>query len=158
MCSASASSNVRDDVQARDPLSNVIFSKLEQNDAELAFKNRVPGRHTFCLTLAKKSAHRSNRAARVVRLDILVNHTYDHDKITEDHLDELIGDVSVLGERVQKLMSEIRRFKYREVRHRQTVESTKARVLRYAIIKVVVVVGLAALQPLILSTFFKERV
>jgi hypothetical protein len=143
-------------LQARDPDENVIFSKLEQNDAELAFKNRVPGRHSFCLTLSKKSAHRSNRAARVVQLDILVNHTFSHDRITEDHLDELLGDVSVLGERVQKLLSEIRRFKYREVRHRQTVESTKKRVMTYALLKVAAVLGLAALQPVILSTFFKD--
>lgn len=57
---------------------------------------------------------------------------------------------------MQKLLSEIRRFKYREVRHRQTVESTKKRVLTYALLKVAVVIALAALQPVILSTFFKE--
>lgn len=48
-------------MQVRDPESTVIFSKLEQNDAELMFKTRVAGRHTFCLTLSRKSAARSKK-------------------------------------------------------------------------------------------------
>ena len=138
-------------------MSTVIFSKLEQNDAEFAFKTRQPGRHSFCLTLSKKSSGRHHVATRVVQLDVLVGNTYAHNKITEDHLDELISDVSVLKELVQKLLSETRRLRFREERHRRTVESTDRRVRRYAYLKVAVIVGIAIMQPIILSRFFKDK-
>ena len=52
---------------------------------------------------------------------------------------------------------QMRRFKYREARHRRTVESTDRRVRRYAVIKLAIVAVIAMCQPLILSQFFKER-
>ena len=94
-------------LQANDPDGNVIFSKLEQNDAELAFKTRAAGRHAFCLSLARASAGRASRAARLVQLDILVGTVYEHDKITEEHLDDMMADISALSGRVQKLLSEV---------------------------------------------------
>jgi p24 family protein beta-1 len=143
-------------VQARDPQSTVIFSKLEQNDAELSFKNRIPGRHSFCLTLSKKSWTRS-RIARHVHLDILVGQTWTHNKITEDHLDEMFDDISNLGELIQKLMSEMRHFKYREARHRQTVESTSRRVIVYTVLKLVVIALIVVAQPLILMWLIQSK-
>ena len=143
-------------MQARDPQSTVIFSKLAQNDAELAFKNRMPGRHSFCLTLSKRSRGRA-RVAYPVQLDVMVGQTWSHDKITDDHLDDMMGDVSDLAERVQKLMAEMRSFRYREARHRRTVESTRRRVLTYAVVKLAVIAAIVVAQPLIIVRLFKEK-
>jgi hypothetical protein len=92
-----------------------------------------------------------------VRLDIIVGQTWTHNKITEDHLDELFGDISVLGELVQKLRSEMRHFKYREARHRQTVESTNRRVLVYTLLKLVVISLIVVAQPFILIRLIKSK-
>lgn len=143
-------------VQARDPRSTVIFSKLAQNDAELAFKNRMPGRHSFCLSLSKRSRTRA-RVAYPVQLDIMVGQTWSHDKITDDHLDDMMGDVSDLAERVQKLMAEMRAFRYREARHRRTVESTRRRVMTYSLVKLAVIALIVIAQPLVIARLFKEK-
>ena len=94
--------------------------------------------------------------ARTVRLDMLVGRTFDHDKITDDHLDELIGDVSDLGEWLQRLLTEVRRLRFREERHRATVDSTSRRVQTYAVIKLLLVTLIAAAQPFVLSRLFKD--
>jgi hypothetical protein len=87
----------------------VIFSKLELNDAELNFKNKVAGLHTFCIKLSRKSrtlAHgisspRVKNHVRTVTVDIQVGKTLHHDRAREDDVAFIMNEVSNVQREVQ---------------------------------------------------------
>jgi hypothetical protein len=86
----------------------VIFSKLELNDAELNFKNKVAGLHTFCLKLSSRSrtvAHRvlpsrAKKQPRMVAVDVQADKTLHHDRARE-------GDVAFIMEKVSDVQREV---------------------------------------------------
>jgi hypothetical protein len=151
-------------VQVRDPDSTVIFSKNEIDTAELAFKNQISGKHTFCFSVSAKSrtpadsigSPRAQGPLRSLQVDILVGETWDHERVTDEHVDELMENISVLQQKIQRLRSEVRHLRFREARHRETVESTGRRVVRYALAKMLVIIAVAVGQPMILAILFKD--
>lgn len=48
-------------------------------------------------------------------------------------------------------------LKFREIRHRKTVQSTARRVLRYSLGKMVVIIVIAIAQPAIIAVFFRRQ-
>jgi hypothetical protein len=90
----------------------VIFSKLELNDAELNFKNKVAGLHTFCLKLSSRSrtvAHRvlpsrAKKQPRMVAVDIQVDKTLHHDRAREGDVAFIMDEVSDVQREVQVLL------------------------------------------------------
>lgn len=93
-------------MQARDPLSEVVFSKLELNDAELNFKNKVAGLHTFCFKVSQRSRTNSDsissprvkKPMRTVTVDVQLA---DHDKVREDDVDNIMVEVKDVQRKVQ---------------------------------------------------------
>lgn len=96
-------------LQVRDPRSAVVFSKLELNDAELNFKNKVAGLHTFCIKLSNKSKTHSDtissprvkRQLRTVTIDVQTRGAFIHDRVREDDVTDLLQEVSDVQLRVQ---------------------------------------------------------
>lgn len=96
-------------VQARDPRSEVVFSKLELNDAELNFKNKVAGLHTFCLKLSSKSrtsadsisSPRVKKKLRTVTVDVQVGEMLSTDRVLGDDIDQMMEEVTDVQQRVQ---------------------------------------------------------
>jgi emp24/gp25L/p24 family/GOLD len=104
-------------VQVRDK-ETVIFSAVSVEDEEFVFHSKTAGKHAFCLTASAKSKRTRGRKWIPMQIDITVGETWSHDRVITEHLDDLMDDISDLGEQIQRLHSDISHFKYREARHR----------------------------------------
>jgi emp24/gp25L/p24 family/GOLD len=105
-------------MQAQDSKSNIIFSAQSVIDDEFEFRSKAPGVHTFCLITSGKSKRARGRRWIPVQIDITMGETWNHDRVTQEHLDELLEDISYLSEQIQKVHSDLIHFKHREMRHR----------------------------------------
>eukprot|EP00892_Ulva_mutabilis_P005694 jgi/Ulvmu1/3497/UM162_0004.1 len=153
------------DIVVSDPEGSEIYSRQEIDTAEISFTNRIEGPHRFCFTVNAKHASlgsgiaspRVGKKLREVSVDIIVGEVWTHERVLTEHLDTLMESISDLKIRMQKLKSEVRYLKFREIRHRKTVKSTAKRVTRYALGKMVVIIIIALAQPIIIAVFFQRQ-
>lgn len=98
-------------LQVRDPRGAEIYTKDEVDIAEVSFKNQLVGPHTFCFTVSAVNTNmgsgiaspRVGKRLREVSFDIQVGETWTHERVTTEHVDSLMEDISALKTRIQKL-------------------------------------------------------
>lgn len=150
------------DVMARDPLSEVVFSKLELNDAELNFKNKVAGLHTFCFKVSQRSRTNSDsissprvkKPMRTVTVDVQLA---DHDKVREDDVDNIMVEVKDVQRKVQRLAGTVVHLKMTGAQHHEVVVSKNRTVTFCSVGKLVILLVMFAVQPVVLNAWFSKR-
>jgi hypothetical protein len=146
-------------LQVRDPTNQVIYSKTEVSEAELEFRNNMPGLHSFCFSVAHRSrtaadgmsSPRVTKPQREVNVDILLGKPVKHDRVTFDDVGDLMEDVSLVQNRLQELRSEVRHLRVTGAQHHECVLRKNRRVSQYSLGKMLVLLVMAIAQPYMLN-------
>lgn len=98
-------------LQVRDPRGTEIYKKDAVDVAEASFKSQLAGPHTFCFTVSAVNTNlgsgiaspRVGKRLREISIDIQVGETWSHERVTTEHMDSLMEEISALKTRIQKL-------------------------------------------------------
>lgn len=131
-------------------------------DGKVIYNTRGKEGHRFELLVDEAGSHSlcfTNQASRTHKLYYTahVGHTWEHTKATKAHLDPAHEYAANLKHRVGEVLEEIRYQKKREQRHRRTMESTDSRMIGYAFLEAVCLIGASLYQGYYLRSLFSKK-
>jgi len=84
--------------------------------------------------------------------------TTDFAKVArEEHLNKMEVEALKIQRNLEEVVRDLEHFKLREERHRDTNESTNARVTWFSVVSMVVIVAIGSWQLLYLRRFFTQK-
>ncbi|XP_066259200.1 transmembrane emp24 domain-containing protein eca [Euwallacea similis] len=144
-------------VDIRDPDDKTILSRIYSSEGKISFTSHIPGEHVICM-YSNSSAWFGGSQLRV-HLDIQVGeHAINYGEVVQkEKLSELQLRVRQLLDQVEQITKEQNYQRYREDRFRQTSESTNSRVLWWAVLQTIVLIGMGSWQMRHLRKFFEAK-
>ncbi|XP_066141392.1 transmembrane emp24 domain-containing protein eca [Euwallacea fornicatus] len=144
-------------VDIRDPDDKTILSRVYSSEGKISFTSHIPGEHVICM-YSNSSAWFGGSQLRV-HLDIQVGeHAINYGEVVQkEKLSELQLRVRQLLDQVEQITKEQNYQRYREDRFRQTSESTNSRVLWWAVLQTIVLIGMGSWQMRHLRKFFEAK-
>eukprot|EP00897_Mesotaenium_endlicherianum_P005231 jgi/Mesen1/4736/ME000241S03768 len=146
----------RDDLAAIDfwitsPHGNKQYEVKEQSEGTFQFMADWSGQHQFCM-------ENQEHLAETVEFNFNVGHVHKREELaTDEHMAEMMHQVDVINLEIGTIQQDQAYFRGREMRRRRTNESTNKRVLYYALLETVVLIGASALQVYVLKHMFERR-
>eukprot|EP00792_Barthelona_sp_PAP020_P005108 TRINITY_DN2500_c0_g1_i1.p1 TRINITY_DN2500_c0_g1~~TRINITY_DN2500_c0_g1_i1.p1 ORF type:complete len:215 (-),score=61.70 TRINITY_DN2500_c0_g1_i1:59-661(-) len=141
------------DVRVWSPEESMIYAADRRHDGEFSFTAVTPGTYRFCF-----GNHMSKMTPKLVQFHL--HNDDDHTKggfAKDSDLTPLEQSVINLRDELRAITEEQQYMKARERRHRNTTESTNARVLWYSFLEAIVLVCVSLWQIFYLRRMFEKR-
>ncbi|KAK7280065.1 hypothetical protein RJT34_25127 [Clitoria ternatea] len=140
------------DFTVTSPSGNTVQNIKGTSGDKFEFKAPVHGMYKFCF-------HNPYSTPETVSFYIHVGHIpTEHDLAKDEHLDPINVKIAELREALESVVTFQKYLKAREVRHRQTNESTRKRVVFYTLGEYFLLAGVSALQVLYIRRLFSKSV
>ncbi|KAK9446733.1 emp24/gp25L/p24 family/GOLD-domain-containing protein [Limtongia smithiae] len=137
------------DFWMNDPRNTVLKAERDVNHGEFTFSAQFPGRYTYCF---------SNEASGFVSKEVGFNvHGVVYVDAAEAPADPLAAEIHGLSMLVGQVKDELEYLLIRERMHRNTAESTNARVKWWSLFQIGVVAGSGVFQVYYLKRFFEVK-
>lgn len=146
----------RDDAATLDftitnPVGDMIYQRNDAAEDNFQFVSTWAGEHKFCF-------HNKEHLSETVQFDIQIGHHTNRKEIAkDDHVALLMADLEVIAMHVGEIQADQAFFKGQELRARRTSESTRRKLVYYAIMETFILIGASALQVYFLRRMFEKR-
>ena len=140
------------DLRVYGPDLRFVYEEERQKEGNFQFKAIASGSHKLCFgnTMSMVSG-------KTVSFNTYTGHSLlPLDAAKQSALSPLEQEVMQVSERVYAVHDVAVYLKYREVRHAQTLESTKSRVLWFSILELVSLIAVSAFNLLFLRQLFER--
>ncbi|KAJ3432453.1 transmembrane emp24 domain-containing protein [Anaeramoeba flamelloides] len=135
------------------PTGKPLYTGEKENEGKFTFVSEDEGEYQFCF-----GNEMSTLTSKEVNLNIrLGTRSQKSDIAKKRHLTQLETGVIELQEGLQKILSEQHYLMIRERRHRNTTESTNARVLWWSFLEAFLLMAMAIAQIYYLKRMFKVQ-
>ena len=140
------------DIRVYGPDLRLVYEAERQREGNFQFKATASGSHKLCF---------GNTMSMVSGKTISFNTYTGHsllplDAAKQSALSPLESEVMGVSERVYSVHDVAVYLKYREVRHTQTLESTKSRVLWFSLLELLALIAVSAFNILYLRQLFER--
>mmetsp|Transcript_3266 Transcript_3266/g.5376 ORF Transcript_3266/g.5376 Transcript_3266/m.5376 type:complete len:220 (-) Transcript_3266:734-1393(-) len=142
------------DLLTLSPTGKIVHDIHDREDDLFNFNAEEAGKYRFCLRL--HSNHKAGHFGKISWELLIALNVEDKDHANAQEVHEIWKQVNRVDTEIQRLKTTQRYFQMREERHRFTVESTKRRILGYAILRSMVVVLVSASQVLLIRWLFNK--
>lgn len=131
------------------------MSQKSSSNGDFTFSALDSGEHKFCITPSY-----SDKKARIrVFFDLALAGSEIIDSKRKDEVSVLVNQIKTLSNKVQQIQMEQKLMREREESFRDQSESTNAKVVRWSIIQVIVLLATCGWQLTYLKSFFiKQKV
>eukprot|EP01118_Nematostelium_gracile_P014499 TRINITY_DN5667_c0_g1_i1.p1 TRINITY_DN5667_c0_g1~~TRINITY_DN5667_c0_g1_i1.p1 ORF type:complete len:208 (-),score=33.01 TRINITY_DN5667_c0_g1_i1:600-1223(-) len=146
------------DLRVHGPNNEQIFAGMQFEASNYEFVARSSGVHSICW-----NNEMSRWTAKVVEFEVLVDGkligstTSETDVVTPGVLSPLEDSISKIGQYLDNIKGDQKYFRGREQKHRDTAESTNARVFWYSVVESAVLVAISLGQVFYLRRFFEIK-
>eukprot|EP00163_Fabomonas_tropica_P024617 TRINITY_DN4243_c0_g1_i2.p1 TRINITY_DN4243_c0_g1~~TRINITY_DN4243_c0_g1_i2.p1 ORF type:complete len:199 (-),score=57.39 TRINITY_DN4243_c0_g1_i2:123-719(-) len=139
------------DVTIYEPDGRLIFEATRESEGKFAYVSSTSGLFKFCF-----SNEMSTMTSKSVNFQIIHGHEINSPAKAQ-HLNAIEQSVVKLTDQSNNLMSELKYFRARERAHRNTTESTNARVLWWSFFEAACLVSMSMWQIYYLRRFFEVK-
>lgn len=131
---------------------DTIYTRHDSTEDNFQIVIGPAGDYKFCF-------HNKEHLAETVQFDLHMGHhtTNRKDIAKDDHVAVLMADLEVIAMHVGEIQADQAYFKGQELRARRTNESTRRKLVHYAIMETLILVGASALQVYVLRRMFEKR-
>ena len=127
-----------------------VYNALRKSEDRFEYVTRSAGTLRTCFK--NKGKHDS-----VISYSAHLGHEWDHEKATAQHVDPTYERLNNVESRVGNLMEEVRYHERRAKRHMYTARTVNGRVLRWALLEAVIMVGASYYQFYYVKQLFDKR-
>ncbi|KAJ6846710.1 transmembrane emp24 domain-containing protein p24beta3 [Iris pallida] len=140
------------DLVVTSPGGNTVHTMKGTSGDKFEFKAPRGGMYKFCF-------HNPQRTRESVSFYIHSGHIPNEHQIAKDeHLDPINVKIAELREALESVTAEQKYLKAREARHRYTNESTRSRLIFYAVMEYLILAGASAVQVVYICSLFSKSV
>jgi len=130
-----------------------VYTVQKETEGRFTFISHESGVYRFCFSNAMSTV-----TPKTVSFNLMLGEGSRRDQVAKsEHLSPLEKSVMALSEGLQQIQAEQEYMKMRERTHRNTSESTNARVLWWSLIEAAALVAMSVLQILYLRNFFEGK-
>jgi len=140
------------DLKITAPDARIVYEGVRETEGKYTFNTYSPGLYSFCF-----SNRMSTLTPKTVSFIITIGESTNNDVAKREHLTPLENSIMQLSEGVTAIQAEQDYMKIREQAHRNTNESTNARLLWWAIFEALVLVAMSVWQVYYLRRFFEVK-
>lgn len=147
----------------KSPTGQIEYDETKEKQGDFSFAAARGGEYEFCF-----SNDMSTFAGKSVEFDVQTTNDYEAEagvyaptlraelpvNIAAEGADKVEGFVSNLEASSSQLLKTLRYYKTRNNRNESTVQSTESRIFWFSVLDCVLMVGMAALQVIIVQLFF----
>eukprot|EP00033_Pygsuia_biforma_P001057 GCRY01001204.1.p1 GENE.GCRY01001204.1~~GCRY01001204.1.p1 ORF type:complete len:228 (+),score=14.03 GCRY01001204.1:66-686(+) len=148
------------DIMVTDPGSSLMYSKSRAVEGKFAFTSTVGGEHKVCFD-NRLSPGMAYSEGLKTRIELNTKTGVDAKDYTDIAKSESLRPIEVELKRMEEEIEEIQKqaqyFRRREERHRDTNESTNARVMWFSIFWIAILLGIGVWQMIHMKNFFKAK-
>ncbi|KAJ5071173.1 transmembrane emp24 domain-containing protein a [Anaeramoeba ignava] len=141
------------DLSISSPNNDLVYTGLREVEGKYSFVAKMDGQYAFCFDNSMSSVTQKeiNTNIQIGKL------TKDSELAKKEDLTPLEKGILNLEERLISISEEQKYFKVRERVHRDTAESSNARVLWWSFFKTLLIVGMSVGQIYFLRRFFEVK-
>jgi hypothetical protein len=136
------------DFWINDPNNRVILSAAKEPTGTYQVDVETDGRYTYCFS------NQMSHEEKTISFNI---HPLRHHVEEDDHMDPLDDEIEDLIDTIAAIKDEQEYIVMRERQHRDTAESTNARVMWWAILQIAILIASAVIQVTYLQRFFEVK-
>jgi len=140
------------DLKITAPDQRIVYEGVRESEGKYTFNTYSPGLYSFCF-----SNRMSTLTPKTVSFIITIGESNKIDVAKQEHLTPLENSIIQLTEGVNAIQAEQEYMKMREQAHRNTNESTNARILWWSIFEALVLVAMSVWQVYYLRRFFEVK-
>lgn len=141
------------DAKVVGPDDRTIYSVTKETEGRFTFIAHETGVFRFCFSNAMSTV-----TPKTVSFTLVLGEGSKREQVAKsEHLTPLEKSVLALGEGLQHIQAEQEYMKMRERIHRNTSESTNARVLWWSIVEAIALVAMSVIQIVYLRNFFEGK-
>jgi len=149
------------DLRINGPNNEQIYSGMQFESSQFEFISRFQGPHSICW-----NNEMSRWTAKVVQFHVEVDgrkialepgNPKQDEVLTPGALTPMEDSINKISTALDSIQSDQRYFRSREQRHRDTAESTNARVFWYSVIESILLIGISLGQVYYLRKFFEVK-
>jgi len=140
------------DVTITGPDNKVIYEAYRESDGKLSFTTETEGLHKFCF-----SNKMSSVTEKVVNFQIVDEDTEEAKPAKPEDIHPLEKAILQLSDSLHSIQTENKYMRLRERAHRNTSESTNARVLWFSFIETIILIAMSLYQIQYFRSLFEVR-
>jgi len=140
------------DLKITAPDARIVYEGVRETEGKYTFNTYSAGLYSFCF-----SNRMSTLTPKTVSFIITIGEPNIGDVAKREHLTPLENSIMQLTEGVSAVQAEQEYMKMREQAHRNTNESTNARLLWWSIFEALVLVAMSVWQVYYLRRFFEVK-
>lgn len=126
------------------------YNALQKSEDRFEYVTRSAGTLRTCF-------ENKGKYDSVISYSAHLGHEWDHEKATAQHVDPTYERLNNVESRVGNLMEEVRYHERRAKRHMHTARTVNGRVLRWALLEAVIMVGASYYQFYYVKQLFDKR-
>ncbi|KAJ5070594.1 transmembrane emp24 domain-containing protein [Anaeramoeba ignava] len=134
------------------PHGSIFYQEEKQKESKFTFSTNEAGLYSFCFDNTMSSV-----SIKKINFNLQLPYGIDNTDFVEDKVTGLEKGVVELNERIQRIRSEQRYYKTREMIHRNTTESTNSRVLWFSFLELTLLATMTAIQILYIRKMFETK-
>lgn len=127
-----------------------VYNALRKSEDRFEYVTRSAGTLRTCF-------ENKGKYDSVISYSAHLGHEWDHEKATAQHVDPTYERLNNVESRVGNLMEEVRYHERRAKRHMHTARTVNGRVLRWALLEAVIMVGASYYQFYYVKQLFDKR-
>lgn len=127
-----------------------VYNALHKSEDRFEYVTRSAGTLRTCF-------ENKGKYDSVISYSAHLGHEWDHEKATAQHVDPTYERLNNVESRVGNLMEEVRYHERRAKRHMHTARTVNGRVLRWALLEAVIMVGASYYQFYYVKQLFDKR-
>lgn len=160
------------DYEVLDPNSKVVMSGMSQKEGDFVFVAQVIGEYSFCFSNVMSSF-----VDKSIDFDISIEHELKSTHVKSE-LQKAVGKTkpgkedttsaqlqyiqTIMGEGIEKVIQKLERqqnlMRTKEFRHFSVIRNTESRIVWFAVIESIALIGMGVLQVYAIQTFFAKSV
>uniref|UniRef100_A0A7S3DHW7 GOLD domain-containing protein n=1 Tax=Palpitomonas bilix TaxID=652834 RepID=A0A7S3DHW7_9EUKA len=145
------------DVVVKGPDASELFKKDKSGTGRFTFNAEASGEYSFCFSNKMSSVSKKTVSFAIEVGDEDLSTGTKGELARQEHIDPIEKGILKLSEAIRGLQAEQEYLKMRERAHRDTSESTNARVLWWSILEASVLVAMSMWQIYYLRRFFEVK-
>uniref|UniRef100_A0A7S3D8Z3 GOLD domain-containing protein n=1 Tax=Palpitomonas bilix TaxID=652834 RepID=A0A7S3D8Z3_9EUKA len=146
-------------IEVLSPSGHKMYSKKDVQTGKFSYTTVEEGTHSICfITSTKHPVVGTTQKKRIYFTIAAGAAANDYKELAKvEHLDPVAVELRRMEDSLAELLNDVTEMKVREMRHRDTNESTNTRVVVFSLFSMSVMIGVGVWQVMYLKSYFKAK-